>query len=178
VTPPVHRLDVREIADVVEEVARRIGYDRIPGRVRAAASGGTPSTIVRSLALTGRERLLGLGFWEAAQSGLVPRALWDRLAGSGAERPAEVSNPLSLTGECLNPSLLVNLLVCLSGNVRRGNLNVRLFESARVFHRGKAGWKRRTIWHGSPPVRTAPTIGGFIPDLWKCGTREGGRNRF
>lgn len=139
VTPPVHRLDVREIADVVEEVARRIGYDRIPGRVRAAASGGTPSTIVRSLALTGRERLLGLGFWEAAQSGLVPRALWDRLAGSGAERPAEVSNPLSLTGECLNPSLLVNLLVCLSGNVRRGNLNVRLFESARVFHRGKAG---------------------------------------
>lgn len=139
VTPPVHRLDVREIADVVEEVARRIGYDRIPGRVRAAASGGTPSTMVRSLALKGRERLMGLGFWEAAQSGLVPRSLWDRLCGLGAERPPEVSNPLSLTGECLNPSLLVNLLVCLSGNVRRGNLNARLFETARVFHRGSGG---------------------------------------
>lgn len=139
VTPPLHRLDVREIADVVEEVARRIGYDRIPGRVRAAASGGTPSPRVRSLALKGRERLMGLGFWEAAQSGLVPRALWDRLSGPGAEPPPEVSNPLSLTGECLNPSLLVNLLACLSGNVRRGNLNARLFETARVFHRGSGG---------------------------------------
>ncbi|MBK8575062.1 MAG: phenylalanine--tRNA ligase subunit beta [Elusimicrobia bacterium] len=139
VTPPVHRSDVRELADVVEEVARRIGYDRIPGRVRAASSGGAPPSPVRSLALRGRERLIGLGFWEAAQSGLVPRALWDRLAGPGAENPAELSNPLSLTGECLNPSLLVNLLVCLSGNVRRGNRNIRLFESARVFHRGTDG---------------------------------------
>ena len=139
VTPPLHRLDVRELADVVEEVARRIGYDRIPGRVRGATTGGTPASIVRTLAGKGRERLIGLGFWEAAQSGLVPRALWDRLWGPEAERPPEVSNPLSLTGECLNPSLLVNLLVCLAGNVRRGNLNARLFETARVFHRGPDG---------------------------------------
>lgn len=158
VTPPLHRGDVREFADVVEEVARRIGYDGIVGQVRVGSSGGEPLSLVRSLSRQGRERLVGVGFWEVAQSGLVPRALWDRLAGPephapappspiveigrspwGATPPPELLNPLSLTGECLNPSLLVNLLVCLSGNVRRGNRDVRLFESARVFHRGTHG---------------------------------------
>jgi phenylalanyl-tRNA synthetase beta chain len=139
VTLPIHRADMREMADVVEEVARRIGYDRIPGRVRGATLGGAPVSALRSLIVRGREQLMGLGFWEAAQSGLVPRTLWDRLAGPGGEIPPEILNPLSLTGECLNPSLLVNLLACAEGNVRRGNPNVRLFESARVFHRGAGG---------------------------------------
>jgi phenylalanyl-tRNA synthetase beta chain len=137
VTPPIHRADVQEIPDVVEEVARRIGYDRVPGRVRAAAAEGPSLPLVRTLYRQGRERLIGLGFWEAAQSGLVPRTLWDRFAGPGGEDPVELANPLSLTGECLNPSLLVNLLVCLAGNVRRGTRDARLFESARVFHRAE-----------------------------------------
>ena len=136
VTPPVHRADVREIPDIVEEVARRIGYDKIPGRVRAAASEGDPLPQIRSLARQIRERLIGWGFWEAPQSGLVPRELWERLAGDQAEIPPLLDNPLSSTGECLNPSLLVNLLACAAGNVRRGNRSVRLFESARVFHQG------------------------------------------
>ncbi|MBL0058112.1 MAG: phenylalanine--tRNA ligase subunit beta [Elusimicrobia bacterium] len=134
VTPPLHRADVREPADVLEEVARRIGYDRIVGRVRGAGVSSEPPTRLRSLARSARERWISLGFWEAAQSGLVPRALWDRWGGPTAENPPELSNPLSLTGECLNPSLLVNLLACLAGNVRRGNGNARLFEIARVFH--------------------------------------------
>jgi phenylalanyl-tRNA synthetase beta chain len=137
VTPPLHRADVRETPDVVEEVARRIGYDHIPGRVRAATSEGDPLPAVRSLARQVRDRLMELGFWEAAHSGLVPKELWDRLAGDNAEVPPLLANPLSSTGECLNPSLLVNLLGSLEGNVRRGNRNVRLFEFARVFHQGK-----------------------------------------
>jgi phenylalanyl-tRNA synthetase beta chain len=135
VTPPLHRADVQDTPDIVEEVARRIGYDRIPGRVRAAVSDGPALPLVRSLSLRARDKLIGLGFWEAVQSGLVPRTLWDRWAGPTGENPVELSNPLSLTGECLNPSLLVNLLVCLAGNVRRGSRDARLFESARAFHR-------------------------------------------
>lgn len=164
VTPPIHRADVREMADVVEEVARRIGYDRIPGRVRGASLGGAPVTILRSLTVRGRDRLMGLGFWEAVQSGLVPRALWDRLVGTGGENPPELSNPLSLTGECLNPSLVVNLLVCAAGNVRRGNPNVRLFESARVFHRGIGGVDEadHLAW---------VAVGQDKPDHWKFHSR-------
>ncbi|MBK8871203.1 MAG: phenylalanine--tRNA ligase subunit beta [Elusimicrobia bacterium] len=164
VTPPIHRADVREMADVVEEVARRIGYDRIPGRVRGAALGGAPVSVLRSLIVRGRERLIGLGFWEAAQSGLVPRSLWDRLVGPGGENPPELLNPLSLTGECLNPSLLMNLLACAAGNVRRGNPNVRLFESARVFHRGAGGVDEadHLAW---------VAVGQDGPDHWKFHSR-------
>jgi phenylalanyl-tRNA synthetase beta chain len=135
VTPPLHRADVRDTADVAEEVVRQIGYDRVPSRVRGAVPSAEPPSRARSLALSSRERFLEWGFWEASLSGLTPRALWKSLAGAEAEDPPELDNPLSLTGECLNPSLLVNLLSCLAGNVRRGNADARFFECARVFHR-------------------------------------------
>jgi len=135
ITPPLHRADVRETADVVDEVARLMGYDKIPSRVRGAVpSDEDVSPRQRALGMA-RERLVSFGFWEAVQSGLVPRALWERWAGPTGENPPELANPLSLTGECLNPSLVVNLLSLLVSNNRQGHTDVRLFECARVFHR-------------------------------------------
>lgn len=134
VTPPVHRADVRESADVLEEVARMVGVDHIPPRVRGATVEPPGESTLRGLVLAARARFVGLGFFEAKTTGLVPRAQWEAWRGVGGETPVEVANPLSLSGECLSPSVLVNLISVAAGNVRRGNTNVRLFETARVFH--------------------------------------------
>lgn len=136
---PPHRADVRDTADVAEEVARSLGLDRVPERVRGATVSPEGDTPLRRLVLAARNRFVGLGFLEAKTAGLIPRALWEKWAGAGAEVPAEVDNPLSLSGECLTPSLLAGLMPLVEGNLRRGNTLVRLFETARVFHRGGEG---------------------------------------
>ncbi len=136
---PPHRADVRDTADVAEEIARSIGLDHVPERVRGATMAPQGDTPLRRLVLAARARFVGLGFLEAKTAGLIPRALWEKWAGPGAEIPAEVDNPLSLSGECLGPSLLAGLMPLVEGNLRRGNGLVRLFETARVFHRGPAG---------------------------------------
>jgi phenylalanyl-tRNA synthetase beta chain len=142
VTRPPHRRDVREEADVAEEVGRLVGYGTLTRENRGAATPGgsepSPENPTRRLAAAGRSFLVGAGFFEAKGYGLVARDLWNRLA-PGAGDPVELGNPLSLSGEFLAPSLLVNLLGSLERNLRHGNKNVRLFEISRAFHRADTG---------------------------------------
>ncbi|MBI4397223.1 MAG: phenylalanine--tRNA ligase subunit beta [Elusimicrobia bacterium] len=161
VTPPIHRQDVREDADVAEEVARLVGYDKVPQKRRASTQPPEPATIERRMLLSARQYFVGAGFYEARNYGLSSRDLWGKLAGSASAGAAvELGNPISLSGELLSPSLLVNLLVNLQGNVRRGNKDVRLFESARTFFQkeGKALEKTSLAWVAS---------GCANPDHWK-----------
>lgn len=132
-TPPVHRADVRETADVAEEIARSVGYDRIPERRRAATRVIDHPLPARELSLRAGARWVGWGFREARNSGLVSRSDWTDWSGSNGADVAELDNPLSTAGDCLNPTLLINLLSNARHNRRRGAGNVRLFENARVF---------------------------------------------
>lgn len=143
-TPPVHRHDVKETADVAEEAGRLSGFDSVPARLRAAAQELESPSNERQLMLSGRELLIGQGFFEAQNYGLVSNAAWAALAGAGAEKGVELDNPLSLSGELLAPSLLPPLLANLQLNRRRGAANVRFFESARIFKNGTAGVEERT----------------------------------
>jgi phenylalanyl-tRNA synthetase beta chain len=135
VVPPAHRQDIREEADVAEEVVRLVGYDKIPEQRRTATQAPEPLSRERAMVQGVREVLTGLGFLEARNYGLVSREQakkWQE-----TESAVELDNPISLSGELLAPSLLVNLLVNLQANLRREIRNVRLFETARVFYRGK-----------------------------------------
>ncbi len=171
---PVHRADVRDTADVAEEIARSLGMDRVPERVRGATAAPRGDTPLRRLVVAARDRFVGLGFLEAKTTGLVPRALWEKWAGPAAEAPAEVDNPLSLSGECLAPDLLVGLVPLAEGNVRRGNTLVRLFETARVFHRAAGGveeadhlaWVAVGASHGPHWVRRPRTLDVWDAKAW------------
>jgi phenylalanyl-tRNA synthetase beta chain len=131
-TPPPHRHDLRETADVAEEVGRLAGFDRVPVRLRAASQDLEPLSAERALLLEGRAFLSGQGFCEAQNAGLVSKAAWNALGGR-ADGLVELENPLSVSGEYLAPSLLPGLLSNLQVNRRRGVSNARLFEAARTF---------------------------------------------
>ncbi|MGQ0644545.1 MAG: phenylalanine--tRNA ligase subunit beta [Elusimicrobiota bacterium] len=134
VSPPAHRQDVREEADLAEEVARLTGYDKVPSAARFHALPPEPESVSARLARSARSFMTGAGFFEARNYGLVSRRQWEDLAG-GSEGALELENPLSLSGELLAPGLLAGLCRNLQTNMRRGNKNARLFEIAAVFRR-------------------------------------------
>lgn len=133
VLPPVWRLDVGIAEDVVEEVGRVYGYDRIPptlpGRRHDRWRPARPSADRRLDAV--REVLAGAGFSETWTPALVPHR---DLADLGlAERALRVSNPVSDEMDGLRTSLLPSLLGAAALNRDRGRERPRLFEIAPVF---------------------------------------------
>ncbi len=134
VTVPSFRVDIQEEADLIEEVARLYGYDKIP----AVQRGGGPLVpnlpAFETAAFRLRELLTGCGFSEAVASPLGNPKSFTK-AGF-AEPFAALANPLSDELSVLRPTLLVSLAEAAGRNQAGGNLAVRLFELAKTFHPG------------------------------------------
>ncbi|HRY29610.1 MAG TPA: phenylalanine--tRNA ligase subunit beta, partial [Elusimicrobiota bacterium] len=133
VLPPMHRHDVKEEADVAEEIARMTSYDKVPTRIRTAPQTPHDPSRENSLVRLSGDFLAAQGFWEAKNYGLLSRAAWEKCRTLPDEATVELANPMSLSGELLAPALLPLLIGNLQTNARRGNKNVRLFECARTF---------------------------------------------
>lgn len=147
---PSWRLDVLEECDLIEEIARHAGYDRI------GTENGNHSSVAAPLQEEERRRrrvaevLRGFGFFEA-----VSRVLGDREAGhrAGLDRDAVeaamvlVPDPPSREEEALRVSLVPAMLRMLGHNLRHGNPETRLFELGRTFERrGEDVLPRETRW--------------------------------
>jgi len=130
---PTFRPDVDREIDLVEEVARRLGYDRIPselppGRSPAARPGG-----LRALEGAARDAMVSAGFCEAINYSFVSGAALGRLC---PEAAVPLRNPLSAEMDVLRTILLAGLLGNAALNLNRGMEEVRLFEIGRIFHQG------------------------------------------
>ena len=141
VTVPPFRPDVEREADVIEEVARLWGYDRLPTPattpVPLVPAGDTPGA---RLLDRGRRRLAALGFRELYTNSLVPRPTAEAFADEAwtgtAAPPVETLNPISQEMAALRPSLLPGLLAVASYNQARGAGPLRLMEAGRVYRKG------------------------------------------
>ncbi len=130
VTPPARRFDIAIEEDLIEEIARIHGYDRIPVRLPSGpARVGAPSAdrvadahLRRQLAARDWQEALNYAFVDA---GLL--AKW-QLEGGVA-----LANPLSAELGVMRPMLLPGLAAALARNVARQQPRVRLFEIGRVF---------------------------------------------
>lgn len=137
-TVPTWRSDVRLPADIVEEVARHHGYDRMPVRlfpVRVndelfAASNMTKRVLQDMLASTGLSEALNFNF--VLESDLESMLL-------GPEACVTVSNPMSADQKYLRPTLLPNLIANVRTNIGRGVRDVALFEIGKTFVHGDTG---------------------------------------
>ncbi|MBA2077858.1 phenylalanine--tRNA ligase subunit beta [Rhodanobacter sp. PCA2] len=140
ITAPSSRFDIEREEDLIEEVARIFGYDRIPtaSPAGALALAAEPEARIGELAL--REQLAARGYFEAVNLSFVPAELLARwgLAGQGVP----LANPLSADLAVMRPLLLPGLVEALRHNRARQQERVRLFEVARVFAAG------------DPPVET------------------------
>ena len=137
VLPPTRRFDIAIEEDLVEEVARIHGYDRIPtstpaGQIRLVAPSETrvePAVLRRALANRDFVEAINYAFVDARTL-----ATWQATAASVA-----LANPLSEELGVMRTSLLPGLVDALARNRARQQPRVRLFELGRVFHGDAAG---------------------------------------
>ncbi len=129
---PSFRPDLTRGVDLIEEVIRMAGIERVPSRLRSfpASSGVADLRHDRSGLL--RERLRARGFSEARSSHFLSADTLQR-AGLTADGAVSVRNPLGADQALLRPVLLPGMLAALAHNLRHGAHGVRLFEIGRVF---------------------------------------------
>jgi len=140
---PSHRADVREEVDLIEEIARSHGYDRIPVR-NFNPSGVAAGPDALGDFLDGvRQSLVRLGLSETVTRTLVAQELLKLFAGEEPPRETRVDNPVSKEESVLRSSLLPGLLKTVSHNVRHGRQALRIFETGKVFDADGAGGRIR-----------------------------------
>ena len=136
VTAPYWRSDIRLDVDLIEEVARVIGYDKIPTTLLGEPIPRQNPEPILSLRKKIRESLVGYGFYEIMNYTLTSLQL---LSNAAAEphppepMPLRVSNPMTADQEYLRPSLRANLLATLASNRRHEDGGIKLFEMGKIY---------------------------------------------
>ncbi|MBK8341304.1 MAG: phenylalanine--tRNA ligase subunit beta [Flavobacteriales bacterium] len=137
---PPYRTDVHREADLVEEVLRIHGFDRVP----LPASLQVPPAALRKevSAEAGKalaDHLAARGFREIMTPSLVNGASSVGLGAADPEQHVRLRNPLSAELDVLRPSLLFGALQAAAHNVARQRRDLRLFERGRVYARTEKG---------------------------------------
>jgi len=134
-TAPYWRSDIKIPVDLVEEVARIIGYDEIPTTMLSTPiPRQNPDPIIGLKRKLG-ESLTGYGFYEIVSNPLVNLETVNKLypeSHSHSPTPIKIANPVSIMHEYLRPNLRVCLMTALVANRRIGG-PVRLFELGKVY---------------------------------------------
>jgi len=141
---PSYRRDLQRDVDLIEEVVRAYGAERIPGTDRSRFTPSSAADRAYDVESQMRERLVAAGLNEVRTSKLLPR---ERFA--FGENAVELRNPLSEDHVALRPSLLPGLLGVLDHNIRAGAERVAIFETGRVFEQPSAAEQKRVailIW--------------------------------
>ena len=139
---PTWRSDVTLAADVVEEVARVIGYESLPERLPTGQTVPVQRDPVYALQRTARSVLTGAGGWEAVTYVAISDDDLQRLDPESRQstgvHPVDLSalirlrNPLQADRSILRPTLLPSLLAIAAENLKHERA-VRLFETARIY---------------------------------------------
>jgi phenylalanyl-tRNA synthetase beta chain len=162
VTPPSYRSDITLGADLIEEVARIIGYNNIPAALptgQAAPQALSADTILERRA---RQVLLGRGFSEAITYSFISS---ERAAQFSPEAEALVlANPISAEMDTMRPSLLSGLVETAIYNLNRQKSSVQVFEIGLVFAMKSGEVSQRRMLGG--------LCSGVFAEGWSGASRE------
>ncbi|TFZ08564.1 phenylalanine--tRNA ligase subunit beta [Ramlibacter humi] len=133
VTPPPYRFDLAIEEDLIEEVARIVGYEHLPTTPPLAPITAKLPPEGRRSAFAVRRLLAALGYQETINFSFVEDS-WERdLAGNA--NPIKLLNPIASQMSVMRSSLMGSLLQVLKFNLDRKAERVRVFEIGRVFLR-------------------------------------------
>ena len=136
VTPPSWRFDLKIEEDLIEEVIRVHGYDKLPATAPLAPTSPRVRPEARRSAHAVRHVLAGLDYQEVITNSFV-EAKWEHeLAGNAS--PIAVLNPIAAPLAVMRSSLVGSLVAVLKNNLSRRASRVRVFEIGRVYWRDAA----------------------------------------
>ncbi len=174
--PSFRQGDVTREIDLVEEVCRIYGYDKIPASMPVTTAAAIPpENTLREL----RTALVAQGFSEAYVSSLVPDEKDTENQDGGtrlklnmqdADRLVRVLNPLSKDHQVLRQSLLPGLIKSVSYNLDRGEKNIWLFEVGRAYLKTKdlkerLGGNESTAWTAGRVVDEPLKVAGILTGM-------------
>ncbi len=136
VTVPYWRSDIHQAVDLIEEVARIIGYDEIPTTMLSQPLPRQNPEPILSLKQEISRSLAGYGFQEVITYSLTSLEMLNKLSPDShpvGPVPLRVANPMTADQEYLRPNLRPNLLAALSANQKHEDGSIRLFELGKVY---------------------------------------------
>ena len=136
VTTPYWRSDITQEVDLIEEVARIIGYDKIPMTTLSQSIPPHSPSPLLDLERKIKDTLVGYGFQEALTYSLSSLEMLRRFRPQTqqvAPMPARLANPMTAEQEYLRPTLRANLLAALVANRRHEEAGIRLFELGKIY---------------------------------------------
>lgn len=131
--PPSHRFDMEQSADIVEEIARLIGFDQLPTTSLPLPEGG------RRVITTPRQARVAISRRVMAARGFLEAVTWSFMAREHAELFGKtedvlgVANPVASELNYMRPSALGNLAQAAQRARNRGERTIRLFEAGPVY---------------------------------------------
>jgi phenylalanyl-tRNA synthetase beta chain len=153
VVPPTWRPDLRDKSDLAEEVARIVGYDRIPSVLPVAPPGRGLTreqrlrrAVAQTLADNGATEVLSFPFVSEAQNDLFGSAE------AGGVLAVRLANALDATAPYLRTSLLPGLLDAAKRNLARGLVDLKVCELGTVFRPSEGSIGSETL----PPGAALP----------------------
>ncbi len=163
VTPPSYRFDIAIEVDLIEELGRVYGFNRLPvtaprAEVRLSSRDETSLSVRRI-----RRLLVDLGYQEAITMSFVDPAL-QQLVEPGLQ-PLALANPISSDLSVMRTSLWAGLLKAALYNQNRQQTRIRLFETGLRFVPSTEGLQQE-------PMVAGVATGSVLPELWSHSKKE------
>ena len=144
---PVYRYDVRRDVDVIEDILRIYGYNRIECSDYVHSSLCYQTSTDRSYKLENiiSEQLCGAGFNEILNNSLTKSAYYDKLTTCPATRCVTLKNPLSADLNVMRQTLLFGGLQSVAFNINHKYKNIRFFEFGNCYSKNEENYKKEEI---------------------------------
>ncbi|HOX54706.1 MAG TPA: phenylalanine--tRNA ligase subunit beta [Candidatus Omnitrophota bacterium] len=131
-TVPSFRQDVNVPEDLIEEISRIYGFDKIASSLPAIKSSSVEIQPVRIIQEKLRDTLIANGLNEIISYSLISREELKKCNLENLE-PIETANPLSLDQEILKPTAIVGLFTAINHNLSRNIDDIKIFEISNIF---------------------------------------------
>jgi phenylalanyl-tRNA synthetase beta chain len=157
--PALRRDDVTREVDLIEEVARIDGLERLPATLPARRGAAGKLTHAQRVRRAAEDALVGRGLYEVVGWSFTEPELLDRLllpAHHELRHVVALENPLSEGQSIMRPTLIGSLLDAARHNVSRNGPDVAIFESGTVYRAGGAGK------HDELPVDEHHALGALL----------------
>jgi len=170
VVPPTFRFDLQIEEDLIEEVARMVGYDALPHTPPSGPITAKLRPESQRSAFAVRRQLAGLGYQETINFSFVEERWEQEFAGNA--QPIRLLNPIASQMSVMRSSLIASLVQVLKFNQARKAPRVRVFELGRVFLRNDAVQNTDATVQGfEQPMRVAGLACG-ASDALQWGRKE------
>ncbi len=161
VTPPSYRFDIAIEEDLIEEVVRLYGYDKIPSHHPVSHQAMLPSAGASQRDL--KEILISRGFYEVVTYSFIEDEIEKLFHGNS--NPIQLKNPIASQMSTMRSSLWGSHLEVLTYNLNRQVSRLNIFEIAQIFQGAKKDFIETEVISGL-------SYGSFMPEQWSDKIRD------